>query len=394
MSDRDERIAGVLGRLNHVTPRGLLPLLLDEVGRPEAGATGLRLFVADVEERVLNVWGAAGVVEPGDESVPVEGSDQGDVYRGRPMRRDRGGRAVVLAPVSARGERIGVVELTAEGSTVSTDSAEEAAVVIGLLVGMFVITADQWTDEFHVARRRKDMSLAAEVQWNTLPLASFAGDGVSLAGALEPAYDIGGDAFDYAYGRNALWVGIFDAMGHGLAAARVSSLAVSAFRNARRRGEDLEVQARFIDGAIRDLVDWGGFVTGQLLRVDVSDPTRTTLINAGHPPPILQRGHEAPELLRPDVHLPFGIPSPNPLGEQRVPLGPGDRLILYSDGLVDARPDGGEAYGTERVLGGLPALRSLPPRETARRLVADVRRHRATFLADDASVLVIDLPAS
>jgi hypothetical protein len=389
MDDAGEALSSVLSRLNAATPGNLLPLLLDEVGRPWAGATGLRLWVADVEERVLFIWGEAGDVEARDAPVPVEGSDHGDVYRGRPTRRVTDGVVVVLAPVGARGERIGVIELT---TARATDALEGTALVIGLLIGMFVTSADQWSDEFHVARRRKDMSLAAEVQWNTLPLTAFVGDGVSLAGALEPAYDIGGDAFDYAYGRHALWAGIFDAMGHGLAAARVSSLVVSAFRNARRRGENLEVQARFIDGAVRDLIDWGGFVTGQLLRVDVADPSRTTLINAGHPPPILVRGDESPVLLRADVHLPFGIPFPNPLGEQGVPLGPGDRLVLYSDGLVEARPEDGEAFGTGRVLESLSGMRSISARETARLLIASVRAHRASSLADDATVLVIDLP--
>ena len=82
----------------------------------------------------------------------------------------------------------------------------------------------------------------------------------------------------------------------------------------------------------------------------------------------------------------------HPLGEQGVPLGPGDRVVLYSDGLVEARPEDGEAFGTGRVLESLSGMRSISARETARLLIASVRAHRASSLADDATVLVIDLP--
>jgi hypothetical protein len=380
----------LLQELNGVAPKDVLRLLLQRLGGPVRG-TGVRLLVADVEERVLNVWGEAGEPHgPRVGSVLIEGSEQGAVYRtGRPRRFELPDGTAVIAPVTARGERIGVVELATEPG----DDDEGAAVTAGLLLGQFVTAADRWTDDFHVARRRQDMSLAAEVQWNTLPLAAFTADGLTLAGALEPAYDIGGDAFDYAYGREALSVGIFDAMGHGLAAARVSSLVVSAFRNARRRGEGLQAQARFIDGAVRDLVDWRGFVTGQLLRLDLADPSRTVMINAGHPAPFVQRGPGLPERLGLVAHHPFGIPFPNPLGEQLVPLAAGDRLVLFSDGLVEARPDGGEAYGEARLATTLDEMRGQSSRETARRLITDVRNHRAADLADDATVVIVDIPS-
>jgi serine phosphatase RsbU (regulator of sigma subunit) len=74
------------------------------------------------------------------------------------------------------------------------------------------------------------MTLPAEIQWSLLPLATFASDDIELSGALEPAYDVGGDAFDYACGSDVATIGLFDAMGHGLASARLSSLAIAAFR--------------------------------------------------------------------------------------------------------------------------------------------------------------------
>ena len=82
------------------------------------------------------------------------------------------------------------------------------------------------------------MSLAASMQWELLPLVLNLPD-VSVAGMLEPAYDVGGDAFDYAVNGPIVEVAIFDAMGHGVRSAMVAALTVGAYRHARREGSTL-----------------------------------------------------------------------------------------------------------------------------------------------------------
>ncbi len=378
----------LLGRLNSAGPEDLCPTLLDALSAN--GAVAIRLFLADVEERVLNLWDGAGrSAFPETAFIRIDGSEHGLVYQtGRTASAGGGQRTALLAPIVAKGERLGVVEITVPSP--SGNDAAQGAATIGLFLGYFITAADQWTDEFHVARRRKDMTLAAEVQWNLLPLAAFTSSRVSLAGAVEPAYDTGGDAFDYACGRARLVAGVFDAMGHGLAAARASALAVAAFRNARRRGEDLHAQARFIHDAMRSRSGWEGFVTGQLLAVDLEDPSSTELINAGHVPPFVQRGTLGPEHPEMLVDQPFGVPFDTALRLQRLELRPGDRLVLLSDGAIEARPDAGEPYGEERLAAKLGEVRHLPPREATRRLIAAVREHCAADLADDVTVMMID----
>jgi serine phosphatase RsbU (regulator of sigma subunit) len=298
------------------------------------------------------------------------------------------GHQAILSPVAARRERMGVLEVLFDRPT--TGDIEAAVSTSGLLLGYLITAADGWTDEFHVARRRKDMTLAAEIQWNLLPLAAVSADRASLACALEPAYEVGGDAFDYSYGRRLITIGIFDAMGRGVNAARASALGVAAFRNGRRCGRDLADQARFIHEALVDRFDQSGYMTGQLLAVDLDDPQESLIVNAGHPTPLLQRGGDI-ERLELEVDLPFGMPFENRLIAQPLELRKGDRLVLSSDGMVEARPDGGTPFGDSRLMESAQRLQGVAPREAARKLVAEVRAHRAGELTDDATLIILDL---
>ena len=80
------------------------------------------------------------------------------------------------------------------------------------------------------------MSLPAGMQWDLLPPLSARTAGALIPGALEPAYDIAGDAFDYAINGTDLHLAIFDGLGHGLGSTLLTGLAVGAYRHARRDG--------------------------------------------------------------------------------------------------------------------------------------------------------------
>jgi hypothetical protein len=387
-------IAGTLPlfeALNGAEAGEFLPILFDAL-MPVLEPVSVRLLLADVEERVLNVWGQGGRhPSPPTRWVNIEGSAHGQVYRtGAPAQLKIEGHHAVVAPVTARRERLGVLEVLTDNPP--SDQVQAAVSATGLILGYLITAADRWTDEFQVVRRRKEMDLAAEIQWNILPLAAVSTDRASLACALEPAYETGGDAFDYSYGNRCITAAVFDAMGRGVNAARVSALGVAAFRNGRRCGRDLEGQAAGIHDALVDRFDEDGFMTGQLIEVDLDEPKRSLIVNAGHPAPFLQRdgGIEPLEL---EIDLPFGMPFENELRMQPLELQPGDRLTLFSDGVVEARPDGGQVFGTEQLAETLQRLRGLSPREAARKLIGAVRDHRAGDLSDDATMLILDLPA-
>jgi hypothetical protein len=381
----------LLGELDAAGAPRLLPVLLDRL-RVAVGAVGARMLVVDLDEVRLEdrTLLTAGVLSTNG-GVPVSGSPQGEAYRtGAAQLIRREGGITVVAPVTARQVREGVLEVEighADATPADIDAVRSSAMVLGYAIN----AADRWTDEFHVTRRRKEMSLPAEMQWGQLPLAAFATEDVSLAGALEPAYDVGGDSFDYACDSDRLSAGVFDAMGHGLTAARLSAFGIAAYRNARRRGDDIGDQATTMHEALRPAFDHEGYMTGVMLQIDLADPARSSILRAGHLAPILQRPGAPATMLDIEGGLPFGMPFDATVPVSQLPLQRGDRLVLFSDGVVEARPEGGEAYGMESLIRDLEALREASPREATRRITRGVREHRDAELVDDATILMIDL---
>ncbi|MGZ5213934.1 MAG: PP2C family protein-serine/threonine phosphatase [Actinomycetota bacterium] len=394
MIDEESGMASILRLLedlNGASPARLMPVLLERL-RSEVGAVGLRLLVVDLDESRLEdrrVLGAGVGLAEG--AVPLAGSPQGEAYRsGVTQVVGDESKTTIMAPVTARQVREGVLEVVVDRTGV-TDRDVDAVRSASLLLGYAINAADRWTDEFHVTRRRKEMSLPAEMQWSQLPLTAFATEDVSLAGALEPAYEVGGDSFDYACDADRLSAGVFDAMGHGLTAARLSAFGIATYRNARRRGDDITAQAATMHDALRSVFEREGYMTAVMVQIDLMDPRRSSILRAGHHAPILQRAGRPPTVLDVEGGLPFGMPF-----DETVPVGPlalqtGDRLVLFSDGVVEARPDDGEAYGLESLIRELEALQDLSPREATRRVTRAVREHRSADLADDATILMIDI---
>ena len=132
------------------------------------------------------------------------------------------------------------------------------------------------------------MSLAASMQWDLLPPLVIKTEAVAVAGIVEPAYDVGGDCFDYAANGPTFDLAIMDAMGHGLGSATVSGLAMGAYRNDRREARSLEAMHTTLAETITTQYRQTTFVTGQLARIDCRTG-ELTWTNAGHPRPLLVR---------------------------------------------------------------------------------------------------------
>ena len=180
----------------------------------------------------------------------------------------------VFAPVTSRGEAVGVLEL---GLDDEPDQQTLATVSAGAHALAYIVIANRrFTDLFDWGQRSVPLSLEAELQHQLLP-ASYTCEGgqFTLAGWLEAAGDVGGDTFDFSVERDTLHLSITDAMGHTLNAAVLATVFVGALRNARRRGVDLAEQTRLANEALYGFGDDGDFVTGQVVRVDHASGTRT-----------------------------------------------------------------------------------------------------------------------
>jgi serine phosphatase RsbU (regulator of sigma subunit) len=259
------------------------------------------------------------------------------------------------------------------------------------LVAMLVIAKGAYGDVFEIVRRREPMTIASELARSLAPPTVFATDDLSLGIMLEPCYDNGGDAVDYATDDRVLHVGIFDAMGHGLAAAGVAAFAVAAYRHSRRAGRDLmETHASMHDAVGRQFPE-ERFVTAIIARLEL-DSGRLTWINAGHPPPLILRGGRHPRLLESPATTPLGVALGGVATVTTAALEPGDLVLLYTDGLTDARDRDGELFRIDRLARFIEheAAAGYPAPETLRRLRAGIVGRRRAELRDDASAVLFE----
>jgi serine phosphatase RsbU (regulator of sigma subunit) len=206
---------------------------------------------------------------------------------------------------------------------------------------------------------------------------------------LEPAYDIAGDTFDYAVNGDTTHIVIIDAIGHGLEAARIANLAVAAYRHGRRRGLDPTGIYRTMDEAISDQFGTEKFATAQLATLALSTG-RLLWVNAGHPPPMVLRRNRRIDLTS-EPCLPVGLALDEAPTVNESQLEPGDLVLFFTDGVIEARSAEGEEFGRDR-LGDLltrAAAAEQTPAETVRRLAHAVLDHQAGVLEDDGTLLLL-----
>lgn len=377
-------IADLLDEAHVVAPDKLPGLIVAAAVR--LGAVGGRLWLADHQQRFLVPLDADEDVEP----AAVDGTVAGRVWTsGEPVELPRDGAGLrCWLPLVDGVDRIGVFEIDMEGSTLGH---VERFRHLASVSAAEIVTRGQYTDAFTIARRRQPMSLAAELQWQALPPTTFATRDVTVGGMLEPAYRIGGDTFDYAYNNGELHIGVFDAIGHGLASSLLSTLALGAYRNRRRNGDRLVDLASGIDTAIAGRGD--DYVTGQLALLEVATGTLHWL-NAGHPLPLLIRNGSVVGPLTCDPRLPFGLGHLQPDGPTAITkdhLEPDDIVLFYTDGIVEARSRTGSDFGLDRLIDHLEiaAAARLSTAETLRRLSHAVLDFHEGVLQDDATTVLV-----
>lgn len=345
------------------------------------------LYLVDYDHALLqNVEDAASAVEPAV-ALDVRTTLAGQAFERQEVTASvEAGVDCVWVPVTERADRHGVLRIAFDG--VEAPSREDLA-ALGKVAGHILTTSNHYTDRYEMRRRRSEMNLAAEMQWGLLPPLSFVAPGVAIDGVLEPAYEIGGDVFDYAVNHPIVHVAIFDAMGHGLEAAQAASVALSAYRYCRRRGLHVAETVTTIDVALQHLYGGEIYVTGQLVQLDLLSDT-VQWANAGHPDPYIVR--QDGTIAEPTIaHMvPFGLGAQlTELGE--FPLLTGEALLVLSDGSVEARPTGGEEFGRTGVQAAIAAARAEGSDGGAllRHLVRMVRDHRAGDLDDDVTFAVV-----
>jgi len=235
-----------------------------------------------------------------------------------------------------------------------------------------------------------EIAVARQVQLALLPSADPPLPGYALWSHSRPANDVGGDLIDYIDDPSpgSLGVALGDVAGKGLGAALLMAKLQASLRATATGCPDLaDLGVRLNRILFRDGLD-NRFAT--LFYMELARDGRGTAryLNAGHNPPLLVRAIGI-EMVDPGGR-PLGMFADSPYAEGRLEMQPSDLLIVYSDGLVEARNADDVEFGLDRLRRMAPALRAMEADQAGRRLLAEVEQ----FLAgarpqDDLSLVLI-----
>jgi serine phosphatase RsbU (regulator of sigma subunit) len=378
---RDQPLAlEVTHVLDEIPPYLIADQLVAEARR--AAGTPTALYIVDIDgSQLIRLAGSEDFPETLD-APPALGPEI--VPEGLPSfyasLRQRLPRCVAV-PLWLRGRVIGLLLCVGTPMSPLDDIAKQGAAALEL--------ANGYTDLIEAARRRKPTTAAAEVQYHLLPPRVARVTGAQVAGALLPAYEVGGDWFDFVENRDGAWLAVADAAGRGPTAAGLSASALGALRAARRSGQDLVQAAETMDEVIRALDNPNFAVTALIARWHA--PTAALAwINCGHPHAYVADLEDGFAQLEGPVHPPLGTGGePLRFETSVVALDSKDRLVMITDGVTERAVEGGGQFGIEGVRRAIQAADAPTAAATAMAIHRAVAASARDPLEDDATVVVL-----
>jgi hypothetical protein len=355
-----------------------------------AKALGLQsavVYQADLQQRLL---------APLNDVVPtlaIDDSLAGWAYRTQSLRVEESelGGMTAWLPMVDGVERLGV--LAVHAPALDPLSLRRGR-TLAHLCAMMVTSKRAYKDTYVRRARTEPMRLPAEMLRAYLPPRTIGTTHAVSTAVMEPAYEIGGDAFDHALTDTTLHAGILDSMGHNLASGLTTVVSLAACRNARRTGADL---SELVDSVDEALAEWlpDQFCTAIVCQLDLATGG-LRWINCGHPPPLLIRDQRLMAgAMERDADPPLGLPATfvsTPRRVHEMNLEPGDRVLMYTDGVTEARTRHGDELGLDRFADYViraTATGELPP-ETLRRLIHSIVDAQDNRLRDDATIVMFE----
>ncbi len=290
--------------------------------------------------------------------------------------------ADLLMPVFSDDEVHGVLRL-APKSTGREYDAEDLKFLTAL-AEQVAITANQ----FRVRHERQESEYARDIQQGLLPREIPQIAGFTIAGAWQPARTVGGDYYDvFHLGDTQLALVVADVSGKGVPAALLMSnlqATVKAYAAVEPCPKDL---CGNVNRAVCKSITPGKFITFFYAVLD-SAARRLSYTNAGHNPPVLVRQDGACLKLEANGAV-LGI-FPNGCYEQAaVELMPGDRLVMFTDGITEAAASNGEEFGEERLIERVRESPAVTAADLRNEIMQCVTQYCRGDFADDATVLTV-----
>jgi len=322
---------------------------------------------------------------------PLLSNDPCHDPRMRELCRQRPVRSVLLVPMMVKSELIGILmafDKQDEGGF--TEEDQRLLSIMASQSAQLIENARLVEQERQLALMREQLRLARDIQLGLLPKEPPAIPGYDVAGLSIPAQEVGGDYFDFIptlAGSWALCLG--DVAGKGLPASLLMANLQATLRGQARFNEQPEVCVTWSNRLLHQCTDPEKFTT---LFYGVLDPAAHELrfCNAGHERPLLLRaGADVPETLA-NGGMVLGILEDFPYTAGSVRLGPGDLLVIYSDGVTDATDSAERPFGVERLVGIMRDNRGQAAAALLNAVVAAVQAHaRGTAQADDITLVAV-----
>lgn len=296
-------------------------------------------------------------------------------------------RSAMIVPLTARGRTFGALSLVLAGSDL-TYSDDDLALAEDLArrAALAIDNARLFADRSHVARVLQQSLLPPELP--DVP-------GVEVAAryrAAEEGSEIGGDFYDLFETARGDWaIALGDVSGKGTGAAVLTGLARHTLRAAAvREARPIDVLAA-LNHAVHAQDHGERFLTIVYAHMALTDyGAGLTVCSAGHPPPLVLRADGRVDTVE-EVGGLIGLFEEADLVETKVELGPGDAVILYTDGVLEARREG-QFYGEERLLELIRSCAGFPARRIAERIEDTVIEFQAGRPRDDIAIMIVRIP--
>jgi serine phosphatase RsbU (regulator of sigma subunit) len=367
--------------LDSVPPHLVAEQLVAEAQR--IAGVPVALYLVDIDgSRLVRLSGSREFPEHFDHVVALGGEIPPDGFAALERRLAEQFPGSAPYPMMVRGRAIGMLVAVRQPGASLRELARQGAAAIEL--------TSAYTDVFEGGRRTRQPSPAAELQLGLLPPRIMDVTGAELAGSLVPAYQSGGDWFDFADNHDGAWLAIADPKGTGPAATALGALALSALRGARRSDATLEQAALCMDQIVREV---GGpeFTVNAVIARWNAPTSRLAWINCDGPPLIIASADGTTQQLESQTQGALGSAEPitdRHRHERR--LHPGERLILCSDGASITPSSQHHAAGSPTdIEQAIMATRHASAAATVHNILDVIARASPDGPQDDAAVITL-----
>jgi phosphoserine phosphatase len=404
---RAERVLEVARRLGAESELGPLLGIAAQAAREVLGAERVTVFRHDAGSKELVARLADGIP---DLRIPATGGIAGETLRSRTtiavpdayadprfnpdVDRRTGFRTVNILSVpllGSAGDATGVLQLiNIDPGSLAADGVRLAE-TLAAQIGVAVERAGLLESRIEARAAQVQLDLARRIQAKMLPTGPMSAPPFTFHSWGRPAEHAGGDCFDHhrdSDGSILFFVG--DASGHGIGPALIGMSCRSLLRGAADARLDLKELVARTDRLLTEQIPDDRFVTLCLGRLHPSDGA-VELLSAGHGPIVLVRASGEATFI--DAH---GPPLGSDLGADlwdepsRLTLGPGDSLVIATDGFVEWASADDECFGNDRFLGVLSATRNEPPAARISALVRATEAFGQPPQPDDMTILLLE----